>query len=234
MDLFGGCCGSNRNEMDEIEGARILSQSVDMGAGGRRKSVEEDKKQDKKHYQPPNIVDLTPEGPVDLKLKWGGVEAVKPGPTVWRVEKMKVKKVADEDFGVFYKGDTYIVLETGWDHAAAGRWTFHAFFWIGPDSSQDEFGAASALITELTHDVLPGDGTKCHHTRIKGGEEPDEFVSLFPGRELDIRDGGVDSGFTHARQESAGEDMEALMEERLLKEEEEAAAAEDAKDEAKE
>ena len=134
-----------------------------------------------------------------LSLKWGGVESVDVGTTVWRVEKMRAKLCGEGTTGTFHKGDSYIILDTQWGGDDA--WQFHTYYWIGPDSSQDEAGASCALVTELST-VVPG---KCHHTRVEGGSEPTPFLDLFPVGGITLKEGGVESGFNHAGEGGGGE-----------------------------
>lgn len=65
------------------------------------------------------------------------------------------------------------------------------FFWIGSNSSQDEYGVASYKANEL--DDLLGDAP-IQHREIQGNESV-QFADLFA--EIRYLDGGIDSGFRH-------------------------------------
>lgn len=65
------------------------------------------------------------------------------------------------------------------------------FFWIGSNSSQDEYGVASYKANEL--DDLLGD-SPIQHREVQGNESV-QFAELFT--EIRYLDGGIDSGFRH-------------------------------------
>lgn len=59
-----------------------------------------------------------------------------PGLHIWRVEKLKPVPVAPENYGIFFSGDSYLVLHNGPEELS------HLHLWIGQQSSRDEQGAA--------------------------------------------------------------------------------------------
>ena len=61
------------------------------------------------------------------------------------------------------KGDSYIVLQTSEDEDGALFWD--VYFWIGSDSSQDEYGVAAYKANEL--DDLLGD-SPVQHREVEG------------------------------------------------------------------
>ena len=63
-------------------------------------------------------------------------------------------------------------------------------FWIGAESSQDEYGVAAYKTVELD-DLLGGDPVQ--HRQTMGNETP-LFLSYFPNG-LVIKAGGIESGF---------------------------------------
>lgn len=67
----------------------------------------------------------------------------------------------------------------------------HIFFWLGKDSSQDEYGCAAYKTVEL--DCSLG-GEPVQHREVQG-YETDQFVKLFNG--LHYKEGGVATGFKH-------------------------------------
>lgn len=111
-----------------------------------------------------------------------------PGLEIWRIEQMKPVRWPKEDFGRFYSGDCYLVLNTVQKPmSSALEQDLH--FWLGKDSSQDERGAAAYMTVELDDSL---GGTPVQHREVQGFESK-EFMSLFPN--LQFMDGGVDSAF---------------------------------------
>mmetsp|Transcript_16386 Transcript_16386/g.20784 ORF Transcript_16386/g.20784 Transcript_16386/m.20784 type:complete len:382 (+) Transcript_16386:107-1252(+) len=127
----------------------------------------------------------------------------KVGVQIWRVE----NKRSDNDvaefginhwpkkyYGQFYRGDSYIVLETYEDEdpddeEETAGFLWDIYFWIGSQSSQDEYGVAAYKANELD-DLL--DGSPTQH-RICEGYETEDFLELFP--RIQYLEGGIDSGF---------------------------------------
>lgn len=64
------------------------------------------------------------------------------------------------------------------------------YFWIGSESSQDEYGVASYKAVELD-DILEGDAIQHRETE---GNESKAFASCFP-KGITYLEGGVESGF---------------------------------------
>ena len=128
----------------------------------------------------------------------------KVGLEVWRVENRRtksdtpdfgVKRWPAEEYGNFYSGDSYIVMntyyakdpETGKVSKDKLAWDLH--FWLGKDSSQDEIGVAAYKTVEL--DTLLDDGPVQH--RESQGNESKLFTAYF--KHLNFMTGGVESGF---------------------------------------
>lgn len=129
------------------------------------------------------------------------------GLEVWRVENKRtkadtpdfgVKRWPKEDYGNFYSGDSYLVLNTyrvkvdGKETDKLG-WDVH--FWLGKDSSQDEIGVAAYKAVEL--DDLLDDGP-VQHREVQGSESP-LFQSYFKG--MTYMEGGIASGFRQVKPE---------------------------------
>jgi len=118
---------------------------------------------------------------------------VKVGLQVWRIEKFKVKKWSKP--GKFHRGDSYIVLNTFVKNPDINpdklAWDVH--FWIGSESTQDEYGTAAYKTVELD-DKLGGEPVQ--HREVEENESA-LFKSYFP-RGLTYLEGGVESGFRHA------------------------------------
>ncbi|XP_058284602.1 macrophage-capping protein isoform X2 [Hylobates moloch] len=107
-----------------------------------------------------------------------------PGLHVWRVEKLKPVPVARENQGVFFSGDSYLVLHNGPEEVS------HLHLWIGQQSSRDEQGACAVLAVHLN--TLLGE-RPVQHREVQGNES-DLFMSYFP-QGLKYQEGGVESAF---------------------------------------
>ena len=98
-----------------------------------------------------------------VKLRYFDTFAQVPGLEIWRVENRRdekgqpvfgIKRVPKEMYRQFYRGDSYIVMHTYKENAqSALKWDIH--FWIGSQSSQDEYGVAAYKAVELD-DLLGG------------------------------------------------------------------------------
>ena len=80
-----------------------------------------------------------------------------PGLEIWRVENTRTEN-DNPDFGIkvwskvrygeFHRGDSYIVLLTREDDDSDAL-IWDVYFWIGSESSQDEYGVAAYKANEL-------------------------------------------------------------------------------------
>jgi gelsolin len=117
------------------------------------------------------------------------------GLQIWRIEKFQVKSWPKDQYGTFYTGDSYIVLNTYIKKGGVAlQWDVH--FWLGTYTSQDEAGTAAYKTVEL--DDLLG-GAPVQHREVQGFESP-LFLSYF-NNEIKLLEGGVDSGFKHVKPE---------------------------------
>lgn len=94
-------------------------------------------------------------------------------------------------YGEFYSGDSYIILQTRKDDGTySDGFIYDIYFWIGSESSQDEYGVAAYKSVELDDKLgsLP-----VQHREVQYYES-DNFVGCFP-QGLRYLDGGIDSGF---------------------------------------
>lgn len=137
------------------------------------------------------------EAAASFEVNWEGA-GENPGVQIWRVENRR----DDNDnpvFGIniwpktrhgeFYRGDSYIVLQTTKvPDASSLQWDL--YFWIGSNSSQDEYGVAAYKANEL--DDLLGDAPVQH--REVEGIESEGFTNCFP-KGIKYLDGGISSGF---------------------------------------
>jgi gelsolin len=127
---------------------------------------------------------------------------------VWRGENKRtkndtpdfgVKRCKKEDYGSFYTGDSYIVLNTYKVKDENGKvtdklaWDVH--FWLGNESSQDEIGVAAYKTIEI--DDLLDDGPIQH--RETQGSESRLFQSYW--KEMMYLAGGHASGFRTVKPE---------------------------------
>jgi len=114
-----------------------------------------------------------------------------PGLQIWRIEKFHVVPWHKEDYGTFYSGDSYIVLNTykkkGGDALA---WDVH--FWLGTFTTQDEAGTAAYKTVELDDRL---GGAPVQHREVQGYES-ELFLSYF-NHQIKLLDGGVETGFRH-------------------------------------
>lgn len=120
-----------------------------------------------------------------------------PGLLVWRIENFEVIPWPKEKTGLFYDGDSFIVLHSYkvGDHKLG----HDIFFWLGSKTTQDEAGTAAYKTVELD-EFLHGAATQHRETQH---QPSDEFLALFP--HFSIRSGGVRSGFTHVEPETPKE-----------------------------
>lgn len=133
-----------------------------------------------------------------LEMNWEGA-GEKPGLQIWRVENTRTENDTPnfginpwpkKKYGQFHRGDSYIVLHTQQDDEEEGALYYDIYFWIGSESSQDEYGVAAYKANEL--DDLLGDAPIQH--REEESFESDEFMEAFP-RGVRYLEGGIDSGF---------------------------------------
>ncbi|XP_041028590.1 villin-3-like [Juglans microcarpa x Juglans regia] len=114
------------------------------------------------------------------------------GTEIWRIENFQPVPLPKSEYGKFYTGDCYIVLQT--TQGKGGAFDIH--FWIGKDSSQDEAGTAAIKTVEL--DAVLG-GRAVQHRDLQG-HESDKFLSYFKPCIIPL-EGGVASGFKKPEEE---------------------------------
>lgn len=125
---------------------------------------------------------------------WAGSgEAV--GLKIWRIEKFEVKDWPEEDYGEFYSGDSYIILNT-YKQGDSDALLYDVHFWIGKQSSQDEYGTAAYKTVEL--DTFH-DGNPVQHREVEGHESK-LFKSYFKNG-ITTMEGGCATGFKHVAPE---------------------------------
>ncbi|KAL9956018.1 hypothetical protein ACROYT_G037435 [Oculina patagonica] len=110
------------------------------------------------------------------------------GLQIWRIVKFKVTHWSKEDYGKFYNGDSYIILNTYKDKES-DELLYDVHFWIGQESTQDEYGTAAYKTVEL--DTYLKDKPVQHREVMN--HESALFKSYFDT--LELLKGGADSGF---------------------------------------
>ncbi|XP_064604337.1 gelsolin-like protein 2 [Liolophura sinensis] len=118
----------------------------------------------------------------------------RPGLKVWRIVKFEVKDWPEKDYGKFYSGDSYIVLNT-YQEKDSEELLYDVHFWIGKYSTQDEYGTAAYKTVELDTFL---DDKPVQHREVQG-HESSLFKSYF--KSITLMEGGADSGFNHVKPE---------------------------------
>lgn len=111
------------------------------------------------------------------------------GLKIWRIVKFKVTTWDEEDYGKFYEGDSYIILNT-YKEEDSDALLMDVHFWIGKYSSQDEYGTAAYKTVEL--DTLLDD-KPIQHREVQN-HESSLFRSYFKDG-ITLLKGGADTGF---------------------------------------
>lgn len=114
------------------------------------------------------------------------------GLQIWRIVKFKVTHWDKNDYGKFYDGDSYIILNT-YKNPGEVDLEYDLHFWIGQHSTQDEYGTAAYKTVEL--DTLLDDKPVQH--REVQGHESQRFKSYFP--HFSTMAGGAETGFNRVR-----------------------------------
>lgn len=153
------------------------------------------------------------EAAAQMEFSWSSATGSKPGVEIWRVENARTES-GNPDFGIaawpekkygkFHRGDSYIVLQTTKDESG-DKLLWDIYFWIGSQSSQDEYGVAAYKVVELD-DLLGGEPMQ--HREVEG-RESQGFVSCFP-KGLTYLEGGVDSGFRKVSEDDELDDIHKL------------------------
>ena len=116
------------------------------------------------------------EAAANTEAAWD-IDANKKGLLIWRIEQFKVVPWPKEQYGQFHTGDSYIVLHTYCPHPKVNpdvlAWDIH--FWIGNESTQDEYGTAAYKTVELD-DFLKRKATQYREVQE---HESSRFTRLF-------------------------------------------------------
>eukprot|EP00271_Cylindrocystis_brebissonii_P011986 TRINITY_DN30012_c0_g1_i1.p1 TRINITY_DN30012_c0_g1~~TRINITY_DN30012_c0_g1_i1.p1 ORF type:complete len:346 (+),score=69.78 TRINITY_DN30012_c0_g1_i1:111-1148(+) len=118
----------------------------------------------------------------------------KAGLLIWRIENLKVVPLPQKEYGKFHTGDSYIVLKT--TETAPNKFDLAAHFWIGKESSQDEYAVAALKTVELDDHY----GGRAVQYREVQGLESELFLSYFQPCIIALP-GGVASGLKKPEKE---------------------------------
>lgn len=110
------------------------------------------------------------------------------GLKIWRIVKFEVTDWEQDQYGEFYNGDSYIILNT-YKEPEGDELKYDVHFWIGKYSSQDEYGTAAYKTVELDTFL---DDKPIQHREVQGHESK-LFKSYFDS--LTLLKGGADTGF---------------------------------------
>ncbi|KAL7097893.1 hypothetical protein ACP275_10G172100 [Erythranthe tilingii] len=116
------------------------------------------------------------------------------GTETWRIENFQPVPLPKSDYGKFYSGDSYIILQTS--PGKGGAYLYDIHFWLGKDTSQDEAGTAAIKTVEL--DAVLG-GRAVQYRELQG-HESDKFLSYFKPCIIPL-EGGIASGFKKPEEE---------------------------------
>lgn len=130
----------------------------------------------------------------EKQAEWMGC-GQEPGVEVWRINKFRVEKEPESEFGTFYSGDSYIVLNT-YTQEDSDNLLYNVHFWLGTNTTQDEAGTAAIKTVELDDKL----GDLPVQYREVQGHETKGFSDLFPNG-MNLLDGGHDTGFNHVEKE---------------------------------
>lgn len=118
------------------------------------------------------------------------------GLEIWRVENFNPVAVPKAEYGKFYSGDSYVILNTKVDKN--NKKSYDAHFWLGLHTTQDEAGSA-AIFTVQLDDLLGGEPVQ--HREVEGSEST-LFLSYFKPA-IRYLEGGVATGFKHVETNAA-------------------------------
>jgi gelsolin len=113
------------------------------------------------------------------------------GLQIWRIENFAIQPWPKAQYGKFYNGDSYIVLNT-FKQGNSFKWDVH--FWLGEKTSQDEAGTAAYKTVELDDQL---GGAAVQHREVQDFES-DLFINYFKPT-IQILQGGIESGFNHVK-----------------------------------
>eukprot|EP00003_Mantamonas_plastica_P003585 TRINITY_DN1281_c0_g1_i10.p1 TRINITY_DN1281_c0_g1~~TRINITY_DN1281_c0_g1_i10.p1 ORF type:complete len:373 (-),score=116.02 TRINITY_DN1281_c0_g1_i10:164-1282(-) len=118
---------------------------------------------------------------------------------IWHVYDLKKQEVPENQYGMFYAGDSYLCLYT---YEYRGEEMHIIYFWQGTASSMDEKVAVAFMAKEMD-DQFEGEPVQ---VRVVQGSEPLHFLALFKGKMV-VYEGGHKSAFRNTEEEDTGLDI---------------------------
>ena len=94
---------------------------------------------------------------------------LKPNLYIWRIEKSSLKKWPKDSYGIFYEGDSFLVLKI------ENEKNIYAHVWIGKSSSSDEISFVICKLMQLDNFLK----NKCIIFYECQGKESKQFLSYF-------------------------------------------------------
>ncbi|XP_016974948.1 gelsolin isoform X2 [Drosophila rhopaloa] len=122
-----------------------------------------------------------------------------PGLEIWRIEDFEPVAYPKNNYGKFYTGDSFIVLNTI-ENKKDKKLSWDVHFWLGSETSTDEAGAAAILTVQLD-DLL--NGGPVQHREVQD-HESQLFLGYFKNG-IRYEQGGVGTGFKHVETNAQGE-----------------------------
>ncbi|EDV42840.1 uncharacterized protein Dana_GF18195, isoform A [Drosophila ananassae] len=121
------------------------------------------------------------------------------GLEIWRIENFEPVAYPKNNYGKFYTGDSFIVLNTI-ENKKDKKLSWDVHFWLGSETSTDEAGAAAILTVQLD-DLL--NGAPVQHREVQD-HESQLFLGYFKNG-IRYEQGGVGTGFKHVETNAQGE-----------------------------
>ncbi|BFF88889.1 gelsolin [Drosophila madeirensis] len=122
-----------------------------------------------------------------------------PGLEIWRIENFEPVAYPKNNYGKFYTGDSFIVLNTI-ENKKDKKLSWDVHFWLGSETSTDEAGAAAILTVQLD-DLL--NGGPVQHREVQD-HESQLFLGYFKNG-VRYEQGGVGTGFKHVETNAQGQ-----------------------------
>ena len=94
------------------------------------------------------LVDKVKQMALKEKSVWENV-GQQVGLEIWRIENFQVVPWPKEQYGKFFSGDSYIVLNTYKKNPSHAALSYDVHFWLGCKSSKDEWGTAAYKTVEI-------------------------------------------------------------------------------------
>ncbi|KAH8292417.1 hypothetical protein KR054_009491, partial [Drosophila jambulina] len=122
-----------------------------------------------------------------------------PGLEIWRIENFEPVAYPKNNYGKFFTGDSFIILNTI-ENKKDKKLSWDVHFWLGSETSTDEAGAAAILTVQLD-DLL--NGAPVQHREVQD-HESQLFLGYFKNG-VRYEQGGVGTGFKHVEINAQGQ-----------------------------